>query len=353
MDFTGWLEYELEVQTLPPQQVVFVDEAQDHTPLQLAVVRSWRCEDLYLVGDDDQNLYEWSGAVPREFYGRQATSEIMLEQSYRVPRAVHARALRCIEKVHDRKPKKYLARPAEGRVIDTAYTLKNTRWGELPPGLLEDGRPTMILASAAYMLKGIIDLLLRAGIPFHNPYRPTEGAWNPLPVYGPRVEDYLAATWTGDSVSRWARMLGADVGDRAGLIQYCKEQEEQEAHPDLVASFLTPEAADMAADRDLQLLEKYHTRKGNPIWKYTLDVYRRYPEAAKRPALIVGTIHSVKGGEADRVYLFPDLPRRAGYDLARTSTGRSSAYRMFYVGMTRAKDTLYICSPSEKHWAVI
>jgi len=61
------------------------------------------------------------------------------------------------------------------------------------------------------------------------------------------------------------------------------------------------------------------------------------------PAVIVGTIHSVKGGQADVVYLFPDLSRagRAQYDIPGPS--RDSVIRLFYVGATRARDTLYIC----------
>jgi hypothetical protein len=43
-------------------------------------------------------------------------------------------------------------------------------------------------------------------------------------------------------------------------------------------------------------------------------VARRGTEAlVEEPKVVIGTIHSVKGGEADVVYLFPDLSR-AGAD---------------------------------------
>jgi superfamily I DNA/RNA helicase len=64
------------------------------------------------------------------------------------------------------------------------------------------------------------------------------------------------------------------------------------------------------------------------------------------PQVIVGTIHSVKGGEADVVYLFPDLSP-AGDDLYRRGgPQRDSVIRQFYVGATRARETLYLCSPN-------
>jgi superfamily I DNA/RNA helicase len=63
------------------------------------------------------------------------------------------------------------------------------------------------------------------------------------------------------------------------------------------------------------------------------------------PRVVVGTIHSVKGGEADVVYLFPDLSRAGDAQYQRMGPPRDSVVRLFYVGMTRARHTLYICQP--------
>jgi len=38
----------------------------------------------------------------------------------------------------------------------------------------------MVIASCGYMLTPLIRQLRTHGIPFHNPYRPGEPAWNPL-----------------------------------------------------------------------------------------------------------------------------------------------------------------------------
>jgi DNA helicase II / ATP-dependent DNA helicase PcrA len=61
------------------------------------------------------------------------------------------------------------------------------------------------------------------------------------------------------------------------------------------------------------------------------------------PKVIVGTIHSVKGGEADVVYLFPDLSQAGDAHYQRFGPPRDSLIRLFYVGATRARETLYIC----------
>ena len=68
------------------------------------------------------------------------------------------------------------------------------------------------------------------------------------------------------------------------------------------------------------------------------------PQAlADEPLVTVGTIHSVKGGQADVVYLFPDLSQAGDAQYRRDGAPRDSVIRQFYVGATRARDRLYIC----------
>jgi len=61
-----------------------------------------------------------------------------------------------------------------------------------------------------------------------------------------------------------------------------------------------------------------------------------------RPQVIVGTIHSVKGGEADVVILFPDLSQAGDAAYQRYGPPRDAVIRTFYVGMTRAREALYM-----------
>ena len=61
------------------------------------------------------------------------------------------------------------------------------------------------------------------------------------------------------------------------------------------------------------------------------------------PQVVVGTVHSVKGGQADVVYLFPDLSLAGDANYQRFGPSRDSVIRVFYVGITRARETLYIC----------
>ena len=63
-------------------------------------------------------------------------------------------------------------------------------------------------------------------------------------------------------------------------------------------------------------------------------------------SVVVGTIHSVKGGEADDVIIFPDISLAGQREVEASSDGRDAAIRQFYVGMTRARERLIICNPA-------
>ncbi len=63
------------------------------------------------------------------------------------------------------------------------------------------------------------------------------------------------------------------------------------------------------------------------------------------PQVMIGTIHSVKGGQADVVYLFPDLSQAGDAQYNRGGASRDSVIRQFYVGATRAREKLYLCQP--------
>ena len=368
LDFTGWLETALKVRPLPAQQVVFVDEAQDHTPLQLAVIRSWNCRARVLVGDDDQNLYEWSGAIPQEFFGSELPEgrEKVLEQSYRVPRAVHAMATRWSGRISSRKEKVYKPRPADGSVREIDYRFGWAEQdGELPEGILENPEQTyMILGSCGYMVSGVVEALKHEGIAFHNPYRRTNARWNPLDSPGQRIDAFLAAqdrpekTWLGAEIVEWAKVLKSRgvfrTGMKDGFIAQCEGMAGKLIPHDLLHQFIEPRVLDRLVAGDLAVFGRDRQggfrKAGVPgSWDYAMRVFQQGREYW-RPRVIVGTIHSVKGGQADNVYLFPDLSGPGYNDYVGHRTDR--VLRLFYVGMTRARENLILCQPNSSYRSV-
>jgi superfamily I DNA/RNA helicase len=114
MDFTDLLE---QCSVPMPVSVLFVDEAQDLSPLQWKMLDriAAKVPRVYLAGDDDQALYSWSGANAQLFNDHPGDVTV-LEQSYRVPASVHRIAERVASFIHDRKEKTYAPRADEGEV---------------------------------------------------------------------------------------------------------------------------------------------------------------------------------------------------------------------------------------------
>jgi superfamily I DNA/RNA helicase len=55
----------------------------------------------------------------------------------------------------------------------------------------------------------------------------------------------------------------------------------------------------------------------------------------------MSTIHGSKGGEADNVVLFTDL------STAAMQQNTDDLHRVFYVGVTRTKENLYLVEPQD------
>jgi superfamily I DNA/RNA helicase len=67
------------------------------------------------------------------------------------------------------------------------------------------------------------------------------------------------------------------------------------------------------------------------------------------PRIKVSTIHGVKGEECDNVGLFVDIPKVA-YDEAKRNPNPEQ--RVFFVGVTRTKENLYIMRPTTNEYFI-
>lgn len=374
LDFTDLIERCYALRLPPPgaPAVGFFDEVQDFTPLELGLVRAWaeHLEYAVLAGDDDQCIYDFKGASPNAFLAGTPDQKVILDQSYRVPRAVHTLAQAWIERVSTREPKVYRPRDDDGDV----RRLRAVTWQD-PDALLWDiehelteGRSVMLLTSCAYMLKPLMAVLRHEGIPFHNPYRRKAKSWNPLHAShgtsgAARVLALLRPdpdTW-GAEARFWASpeikaVAGAlkkqGVIRKGGAARLEALAGMDELSVDALLGIFEETALSRLLDMDVGLFEDHALADKVAGLEFPIQVARRRGGAALRtpPRVTVGTIHSVKGGEADTVYLFPDLSMRGRE--AWDSGGRDAIRRQFYVGMTRARHNLVICAPASPRRAV-
>ena len=205
-------------------QALLIDEAQDCSAAELALIQSWarHTKTTVVCGDLDQAIYQWRGADPKAFRRLSLAGERVLGQSHRVPQAVHQLAARWIAQTPGRRTIAYEPRPEPGHAA-RARTLHLADPAPLAArlqNLLDDdgGGTVMILATCGYMLNGLLRELRHRGIPFHNPHRRTSGAWNPmrgarrLAAYlrhDPRVWGDCARAWTWEDLHAWIEPLDA------------------------------------------------------------------------------------------------------------------------------------------------
>jgi len=360
VDFEDLIENAIEEFPIAPNNpaVMFLDEAQDFTPVQFKLIRSWGAamEWFVMCADDDQTLYEWIGADVKSLINPPISKEFktVLKQSWRVPETVLKVANKIISKVTIREPKEYRARmddnldPVPGEVI---YHNDNFK---APDGVLElalqyikQDKNVMFLASCSYMLEPLKHLLRAKGIPFHNPYRLQRYDINFLD----KSDD---AYWSVPQFLKWARFIKVGEtglikkkGKKAlAVLEKAVDEHAMGLHTtrEVLNDILSPAAVNAALSRDIQWLKNNVVKSRMNSLNYPMSVlkYCGADTLRKKPKLIIGTVHSVKGGEADCVVVFPDLSRAAYME----KNNQDAIRRMFYVAVTRSRETLILCSPA-------
>jgi DNA helicase II / ATP-dependent DNA helicase PcrA len=375
IDYTDMIAIPLaDVERAPGNpQVMFVDETQDMTRLELSLARKWAqpMEILVLAGDDDQCIYSFKGASHDAFIDPNVPDQMrqVLSQSYRVPRAVHALSQSLVLGLSSRLDKQYAPRDADGSIRHIAATWQNPDEivKEIEYLLEFPKERVMILAACSYMLNPLLAALRSASIPFYNYYRPNRGDWNPLSTRGvsagARLLSYLVTRgyegggetrmWTRRDLQAWVPAIEANGNLKRGAkkvieaFEFDDEVEEPELEQWQLQEYFPDEVLFGPNFGTLDWFSDALLLKRRSSYKFPLDIVRAHgvPKLKERPQVCVGTIHSVKGGEAEHVYLFPDLSAAGAREYTHSAETRDRAIRQFYVGVTRARDSLTICQP--------
>ena len=324
-DFTDMLQCFIEGADVacPKFDLVFLDEAQDLSPLQwdIAHMLDKNSKKMYAAGDDDQAIYRWAGADVEHFITLDGSSET-LSQSYRVPRRVHTLAERIVSRIKNRYPKQYEPREALGNVQHIS------RLEDLD---LSEGK-WLILAQAGYILYPVVEMLMSYGYLFTNKGHRSISAKISSAVNGweqmrkgksitlETVKDVYSFMSTGKRVKRgFKTMSGADDSNLFNMKQL-----QDEWGLMIEKDLIWREALDKLPDESRA---------------YITAMLRRGEKFNAEPRITVSTIHGSKGGESQNVVVFTDISPAADNEM---SGGNDDLHRVFYVAVTRTKETLYI-----------
>lgn len=367
-------------------KVLISDEAQDQTPLEIALLLAWGAPRTIFALDDDQAINEWRGgdASPILALGTGMDGDPQegldlidtpLTQSYRIPASVHAIAQSWIERCTYRRDKEYRPRDVDGQAYAVRHPIESMATAKAIERDAHAGRSVMVIASCEYMLRQLVSNLRKLGVPFANRYRPAEGRWNPLRAASgmttaERLYRYLVCDerllgdrsrlWTGDDVRAWLALVG--VKD-AGLVRGAKTKATVLPSGELSAAQVMAlfgdedtfyDASEPSLDWLLSAARGLSGMVGTANAPGKLD----YPAAVARshgpaalmdePLVTVGTVHSTKGAEAQCVYLSPSLSPAAHGEWTRNARGRDAVTRLMYVGLTRARTSCVVLGSSER-----
>lgn len=355
IDYTDMLEMAVKNPPKGKWPALFLDEAQDCSPLQWRVIHLFaQCaERLYIAGDDDQTIYEFNGATPTEFLNAEVSKDRLLEVNHRSGHRLVDYTQAFIRRNRQRREKVVRA-ARQGGAVDTS----GARMFD-PSDALTPKESTFILGRAHYLTEPFAETLTKAGYPFVDRRRSYVGVDDrDAPTYG-RYLRFCSGELM--QLEEWHQLLPHISSTHGWLEPDAKASMQAASHDDLANTMVTKndltsygatarllEAMEGSAPTPLQGLNRprmqyYHQVAGKHGVKF-LDK----DEAAKVCQL--GTIHSVKGLEADRVILCSGMPPRVVAML-----DQEAERRVIYVGMTRARKRLTLAQSTnvDTHWQEI
>jgi superfamily I DNA/RNA helicase len=297
MDFTNMLEAFNKRNEAVPVRVAFIDEAQDLTTLQWRSV--WtafkNCERIYVAGDDDQAIYQWSGADVEYFLSLQGSINI-LRHSYRLPESVLKMSKMITGQISRRVDKEYEGTGKEGSV-SSINSVEEISIGE---------GTYLFLARNHCFLTPITEIMRKKGV-----------------VY----------SYNGEPSVKSADIEAINLYER---VRKTKTLNETDAYK---LQYVLKEKYSLSDPW-------YESFKwDNDKLMYMRDIVRTKPNIHNIKVRI-STIHASKGSEADHVYISLDITKTTKHNL---DVNPDSEHRAFYVGFTRAKSSLTIIHSGSRY----
>ncbi len=322
-DYTDLITEFNKIDQCPKLDLVIVDEVQDLKPneWQMIMIMIKRAQASYLAGDDDQAIYSWSGADVSKLIDLDSHLQV-LNQSYRIPKTVFEKSNNLVSRINKRIDKTWKPREEEGQVRNTNFESIDLRRGQW-----------LILGRTNYYINEVAQELKNKGYLFEKnnylsiskevaaAYRAWIGLQNKQELSYDDVKAMYQFMPVGkQGVSRGKKGLaGADV---EGLYTYIDLQKEWGLNTPVETPW------ELALNRISESDRLYI--------KHILNSGHEIDEKAN---IKLSTIHGAKGGESQNVILFSDISKRINDNMW---VNRDDERRVFYVGMTRAKENLYI-----------
>jgi superfamily I DNA/RNA helicase len=342
IDFTDMLEYGLRYMTPVNSRYLVVDEGQDLCPLHFAILdRLFEQSDLrVLIGDEDQAIYNWSGADAALFlkHARRG-KQVILRQTHRFGQPIVDYSAQIIRRVNERIEKGVIG--LEGRDGNVHFA---STWDPV------DG-DYFILHRHVAGCQELAKRFMLAGVPFTN-----ERGMNPLGA-GVRLKAFkhLFALSNGQQLtSGQAKIVVEELlpsirASEAGVktryvVHGGKKRVGALGQIKLDLDALVKQKV-LTKDGERLIRERDYEKMKHAEYLAYYDRLIRNGHGLKRGGPRITTMHGSKGRQASSVVVFSEIGRRCMDE-------PDSEHRLAYVGVTRTETDVTIVDEQTLSWTV-
>ena len=315
---------------------IFLDEAQDLNPLQWRMVFhiESQCKRSYIAGDDDQTIYNFQGADSKIFINLPGERDDQ-EKSYRVPKVVHRQALKILPHISKRVSKKWYAKDEEGEFIPNSH-LSNLDFtkGEW-----------MILATTNKLLKEFSEHFYRTGLRIFGKNNSI------LPNSVLEAYRFWIKLNNGELIATEdAKKIWEYLHYNKGHVKYGSSSGKTLIGDEMVSLDILKKDHGLLIEGDWQQLSFEENTKN-----YIKSILKSGDDLSTDSRIELSTIHGAKGRERENIVLCMDYGTETQSEwLSREAyKDPDSTHRLFFVGVTRAMQRLYILAPLTSHYYTI
>lgn len=338
IDFTDMIERAIDEVDFPKLEVLILDEAQDFTPLQWSVIYKMAdsTKRIYLAGDDDQGIYRWNGADPKFFTTYFPGRKVVLRKTRRFGKNIHHFSSIIRRGILDSVDKKYEHGDGSG------YIKRYLNFYEIP--FHELSGSWYILGRVHSTVNELKMSAKSKGLYFSD----NQGN-----------KSFDSRQW--EAIKSWTSVSkdnSISKEQAENMYKYIRELKHFDFRTSkfwndipVSQSFTFKDLLEWAG------LDMLAEDKKKPWWEilkrnfqhkqmlYFIELLKKYGQKSlnNKPKIIIDTIHSVKGGEANHVCIYSKANWPASFSHKNVAE-RSDERRVYYTGVTRAKDSLHILS---------
>ena len=307
----------------PSFDVVFIDEAQDLSPIQWKMfdILNDKTKDIFIAGDDDQAIFAWAGADVNRFINQQAIEEV-LQQSERIPQAVQEISNIILDRIQgNRKEKIYFPKKGSKGKVESIFNfdnldINNDKW--------------LILTRTVYRALEISKQLKENNLYYKN-------------TFGKSYNSKLYK-----SILRWTSLTEGkeiSIADCKDIYEYL----EQQFNESKFGNKLTVKIEDLGYTKNIKWYEAFVNADHNEEF-YIRSMLSNGEKLSEEPRIEVSTIHAAKGGECKNVILVLDNARKIRESTAESVDKQDEEHRVWYVGVTRSMENLYLFKSKKERY---